>query len=78
MALKIENCDIDIHEILQNSDLRQDVKDNLSKSTIILFPAAFPTSIQRGNFPSETPNLLRYIRDQHPEIKVGIFENTGE
>lgn len=78
MSIEITECNFDIDDIIQKSDLNPDAKNNLSKSTLILLPASFPSSNQRGNFASETPNLLKYIRIAHPEIKVGIFENPGE
>jgi hypothetical protein len=78
MSIEIAECNFDIDEIIQTSGLTQDTKDNLSKSTLILLPASFPSSTQRGNFASETPNLLKYIRIKHPEIQVALFENSGE
>jgi len=78
MTLDVKIEEVSIHSIIDKSDLSSDRKQILKKSKIILFPASFTSSHERGNFPSETPNLLRYIRVNYPKIDVEIFENPNE
>jgi hypothetical protein len=78
MTLEVKNEEINILDVIERSDLSSEKKAILKKSKIILFPASFSTSHERGNFPSETPNLLKFIRVNYPEIMVDIFENSGE
>jgi len=78
MALEVKVEEVNILEIIEKSDLSSENKKKILESGMILLPAAFSTSHKRGNFSSETPNFLKYVRAQHPEIKVALFENTGE
>lgn len=78
MSIEVTDCEFNIKDIVQKSDLNQTTKDKLTNSAIIVLPISFPNSVQRGNFASETPNILKYIRSTHPEIDVGLFENPGE
>jgi len=78
MTLEVKYEEINILDVIEKSGLSPEKKAILSKSKIILFPAAFSTSHERGDFPFETPNLLKFIRVNYPEIKIDIFENSGE
>jgi len=78
MSLEVTTKDINIYDIIEKSDLTSDIKKKLKNSKLILFPASFSKYHQRGDFPSETPDLLRFIRVEHPEIDVTLFENNGE
>jgi len=78
MALEVSTEDLNIYDIIENSDLTSDLKKKLKISELILLPASFSTNHQKGDFPAETPNLLRFMRVEHPEIEVALFENIGE
>jgi hypothetical protein len=78
MSLEVKVEDVNISEIIEKSDLSSDNKKKVLKSGMILLPSAFSTSHNRGNFSSETPDFLKFIRAKHPEINVSLFENTGE
>ena len=78
MSLEVKVEEVNISEIIEKSDLSSDNKKIILESAIVLLPANFSSSYTRGNFSSETPNFLKYIKAQHPEIKVTLFENTGE
>lgn len=78
MSLEVKVEEINILDIVEKSDLSSENKKLISESDIVLLPATFSTSHERGNFSSETPDFIKYIRTHHPEIKVSLFENTGE
>ncbi|MFA4824703.1 MAG: hypothetical protein WC593_06045 [Methanoregula sp.] len=78
MIIETGDLEINFQTIIDHNDLSSDTKNKLSKSKIILLPASFSTYQIRGDFPSETPNFLKYIRIKHPEVDVNIFENSGE
>jgi hypothetical protein len=78
MEVETGELEIDFQSIINHNDLSCNTKEKLFKSRIILLPASFSTYQKRGDFPSETPNFLKYIRIKHPEINANIFENIGE
>lgn len=78
MALEISTEDLNIYDIIEKADLTSDLKKKLKSSELILLPASFSTNHQKGDFPAETPNLLKFMRVEHPEIEVALFENIGE
>jgi len=78
MSLEISELDVDIQDIITKSDLTPKTKENLTKTKIILLPASFSVSYKKGDFPSDTPNFFKFLRIEHPEISVTLFENGGE
>lgn len=78
MSLEITEENFNFSEIVENCDLSFNVKAKLAKSKIILLPESFSNSYQRGNFSSDSPDLLKFIRRTNPEFETGVFENIGE
>lgn len=78
MSVEITEENFNFSDIIEKSDLSFDTKRKLSKSKIILLPESFLNSHERGDFPSDTPDLLKFIRRTNPEFEPGVFENVGE
>ena len=77
MTVGIKNLDLSLKDVLANSDLNPEIKENIAKSKLVLLPASFSTSHQRGSFPSETSDFLKYIKMKRPDLTVSLFENSG-
>jgi hypothetical protein len=78
MVFETGELEIDIQDIINRSDLSSNTKTKLLKSKIIFLPASFSVRPHRGDFPSDTPNLVRYLRTTHPELEFSLFENAGQ